>query len=517
MHQHHSFHPDQPMRSSRAWNHWAAVPRSTLASVVVALVPMLACAANPPTAQKGQAPAQQRVAVAAAPARVADGDAVGARQELASVTKLKTEAFDAARAGQFDRTNELLARAAAISHDPSLARMAEWTNRFESQRKEFAAERRKQYDKEVANVRKLLDNKKDDYAIDVAASAFGLADDKQAFRSEKWVDDLIKQTVRKAEQYDKAEQWLRSLRLYSDLAAVEPANPLWKERLKAVTRRVRLLALYTPDTLKVLQDADSKDRDEVKALLKSDEDKDKNGKDEKKKDAAEKVENDAFRIDWRETLRGVKMDMLWDALVDARDNYFREVDYKKLGMGGLEGVRSVVATKGLEKAFPLLADSNRRAAFLRTIDEQAELMKSANESAEAYVLRGVLSKLRNENKGSVQLPEEVLWSEFADGAFAELDPFTGMIWPSDLDEFNKTTQGEFSGVGIQIQLDEDGSLKVVSPLEDSPAYKAGIKAGDVVEKINGKNAKGISLNQAVKTITGPKGTTVVLTVRSPSD
>jgi carboxyl-terminal processing protease len=90
-----------------------------------------------------------------------------------------------------------------------------------------------------------------------------------------------------------------------------------------------------------------------------------------------------------------------------------------------------------------------------------------------------------------------------------------MIWPSEVPEFNKNTQGEFSGVGIQIQSDEDGSLKVVSPLEDSPAYKAGIKAGDLITHINGKNAKGITLNQAVKTITGPKGTTVVLTVASP--
>src|SRR4030095_9205997 len=109
----------------------------------------------------------------------------------------------------------------------------------------------------------------------------------------------------------------------------------------------------------------------------------------------------------------------------------------------------------------------------------------------------------------------VVISEFADGAFAELDPFSSMIWPADMEEFNKTTQGEFSGVGIQIQNDDDGSLRVVSPLEDSPAYKAGIKAGDIITHIDGKNAKGISLNQAVKTITGPSGTVVRMTVRSP--
>jgi carboxyl-terminal processing protease len=113
--------------------------------------------------------------------------------------------------------------------------------------------------------------------------------------------------------------------------------------------------------------------------------------------------------------------------------------------------------------------------------------------------------VRTVNRQTLNLPEQVLVAEFADGAFGELDPFTSMIWPSDLEEFNKTTQGEFSGVGIQIQLDPgDGSLQVVSPLEDSPALKAGIRADDVVTHIDGKSAKRISLNQAVKKITASR-------------
>ena len=130
-------------------------------------------------------------------------------------------------------------------------------------------------------------------------------------------------------------------------------------------------------------------------------------------------------------------------------------------------------------------------------------------------MRAALMNLKKVNNDTVKIPEEVLVSEFADGAFVECDPFTNMIWPNDVEEFNKVTQGEFSGVGIQIQSGEDGSLQVVSPLEDTPAYKAGIKAGDVITHINGKSAKGINLNQAVRTITGPSGTMITLTVKSP--
>ena len=474
----------------------------------------VACLAAAQAGPRANPPAGARAAVQ--PQRLAVATAT--QEEVAAVEKLKGEAFDAARAGRFDQTSQLLDRAAAMSKDPSLARMVAWTSQFEKQRQEFAAERRKQYEKEVANVKLLLDNKKDDFAIDAAASAYGLADDKKAFRAEKWVNDLITKTVARADQYDKGEQWLRSLRLYSDLASVEPANPLWKERLKAVTRRVRLLALYTPESLKALQEGDAKDRDEAKALLEKNEKKDEAAGDKPKEDKtpeAKGVENDGFRIDWRETLRGVRMDMLWDALVDSKENYFRDTNYKKLGVGGLEGIRAILTTKGLEKAFPMLGDNAKRAEFLRVIEDQLETMKAAKEASEMQLLRSVLAHVRSQNRQTVALPEEVLWSEFADGAFAELDPFTGMIWPADLEEFNKTTQGEFSGVGIQIQSDEDGSLKVVSPLEDSPAYKAGIKAGDTITHINAKNAKGITLNQAVKSITGPRGTTVVLTISSP--
>ncbi|MEA2708971.1 MAG: carboxyl-terminal processing protease [Phycisphaerales bacterium] len=428
-------------------------------------------------------------------------------QQVATVEQLKHDAFAALKSGKFQQSNELLARAASLSEDPSLQQMASWVKQFESQRQEFAAERHKQFDKAVGDVKKLIANKHESYALDAAARASLLADDKKAFRAEPWVDQLVKQTIAMADQYDKDEQWLKAMRLYADLSSIEPATPEWKDKLKLATRRIRLLALYTPGGIKALQESESKERDAVDALLNP------TTQPATKKADKDDEQNDAFKIDWKETVKGVRSDMLVDALKHARSNYYRPVEYKDLLIGGVKGLRAIATTKGLEQTFPGLADQAKREQFIKQLD--LRMVDAQNAGTDQIVVDNLIAKIRSDIRNTVDIQEEVWLSEFADGAFAELDPFSSMIWPTDLEEFNKTTQGEFSGVGIQIQTDEDGSLKVVSPLEDSPAYKAGIKAGDIIARIDGKNAKGITLNQAVKTITGKSGTTVMLTVRSP--
>ena len=430
-----------------------------------------------------------------------------------SVDQLKDQAFAAFRRGKFDSSDDLLRTAATKSNDPSLEKMSAWLGQFESEQKSFAAERHTQFDKVVSEVHKLLDADKTSYAADRAREAYVLADDKEAFRHEPWVDDLIQKTVASADKAEATQEWFKAVRLYSDLGAMEPANPEWKDKLKLASRRIRLLVVYTPDLFKAMQVTEGKERDEADAILKTP----TTGEATTKPAKSTTEENDAFRIDWRDQLHGIRIDMLLDALNYARADYWRDVNYKILVSGGLKGVEAIATTPGMEKAFPEVADAQKRDAFVAFCDKSMQSVDAAakeNKDNEAE-MRSILSDLQQTNDATLKLPEAVIVSEFADGAFGELDPFSNMIWPSDLEEFNKSTQGEFSGVGIQIQLDDEGSLKVVSPLEDSPAYKQGIKAGDIISHINGKNAKGITLNQAVKTITGPSGTTVMLTVRSP--
>ena len=90
-----------------------------------------------------------------------------------------------------------------------------------------------------------------------------------------------------------------------------------------------------------------------------------------------------------------------------------------------------------------------------------------------------------------------------------LDPHSSLLSPDDFKELQIDTQGEFTGIGVSITM-KDGFVTVISPIEGTPAYKAGIKAGDKIIKVNGK-ATG-DLRQAVKMIRGPKGTEVVVTI-----
>jgi carboxyl-terminal processing protease len=95
------------------------------------------------------------------------------------------------------------------------------------------------------------------------------------------------------------------------------------------------------------------------------------------------------------------------------------------------------------------------------------------------------------------------------GMVHSLDPHSSLLSPDDFKELQIDTQGEFTGIGISITM-KDGFVTVISPIEGTPAYKAGIKAGDKIIKVNGKAT--VDLREAVKMMRGPKGTEVLVTI-----
>ncbi len=99
------------------------------------------------------------------------------------------------------------------------------------------------------------------------------------------------------------------------------------------------------------------------------------------------------------------------------------------------------------------------------------------------------------------------------GMLGALDPHSSYLSKDDFKEFNDKSQGEFGGLGIQITSDK-GAIRVISPIDDTPAAKAGIEAGDYITHIDGEQVFDMNLNQAVKKMKGKPGTKVKLTVIS---
>ncbi len=97
------------------------------------------------------------------------------------------------------------------------------------------------------------------------------------------------------------------------------------------------------------------------------------------------------------------------------------------------------------------------------------------------------------------------------GMLNSLDPHSSFMPPEAFKEMQIDTRGEFGGLGIQISI-RDKWLTIISPIEDTPAYKAGVKAGDKIIKIDGESTKDISIHEAVTKLRGPKGTSVTITI-----
>ena len=113
-----------------------------------------------------------------------------------------------------------------------------------------------------------------------------------------------------------------------------------------------------------------------------------------------------------------------------------------------------------------------------------------------------------------ELDIKELTSRVIDSMLSNFDPYTEYYEEKDLEDLSVKTEGEFSGVGLEIYMYED-QLTVVGPIEGSPASRSGIYTGDAIMKIDGEPTEGLELKDATSKIRGDKGTTVILTIKKP--
>ncbi len=136
---------------------------------------------------------------------------------------------------------------------------------------------------------------------------------------------------------------------------------------------------------------------------------------------------------------------------------------------------------------------------------------SKNELYQKIDLFGeVLENIKKEYVDDVDQAE--IMDSAINGVLQSLDPYSAYMSPELFKEMQTDTKGEFGGLGIEIGM-ESGVVKVISPIDDTPAAKAGIKAGDYIVKIGEEQVQGKSLLEAVKLMRGPVGTSIELTIR----
>ncbi|MBV1866633.1 MAG: S41 family peptidase [Marinosulfonomonas sp.] len=145
-------------------------------------------------------------------------------------------------------------------------------------------------------------------------------------------------------------------------------------------------------------------------------------------------------------------------------------------------------------AGPLVAQENRRNT---TVYEQLDLFGDIFERIRAQYVEDV---------DSADLIEAAI-----NGMLTSLDPHSSYLAPEDAQDMREQTRGEFGGLGIEV-TQEDGWVKVVTPMDGTPAFNAGIESGDFITQVNGESLLGLNLTEAVELMKGPVGSEIIITI-----
>jgi carboxyl-terminal processing protease len=141
------------------------------------------------------------------------------------------------------------------------------------------------------------------------------------------------------------------------------------------------------------------------------------------------------------------------------------------------------------------------------VAQEADRKKSTYEQLDLF--GDIFERIRSQYVEEVD--EAELIEAAINGMLTSLDPHSSYLPPKDFESMQVQTRGEFGGLGIEV-TQEDGFIKVVSPIDDTPAAEAGIQSGDIITHVDGEAVQGLTLNDAVDLMRGPVGSEIVITV-----
>jgi carboxyl-terminal processing protease len=340
-----------------------------------------------------------------------------------------------------------------------------------------------------------------------------LSTDKAALMREERLQSLVRKADAAARAAEAAGDWLTASELFYRLDLLLEDKATYKPDVKRETQRLSMIRMYAPKRMWELRNERRNAELAWEASHKDDEAEPADGDSgarqrERRPLPPYNPKGDSYE----QKLDGISERMIQDAVIRAMDRHVERVGWGASLRSGLEAIRTMVQTADLRGSFPGLNDETARNAFVKFLDEEDQKLTDAGEKAGPADLTDLLNRLPRVNDRTVKLPRTALLHELGNGIFAALDEYSGVIWPDEIRRFNRNTQARFKGVGVQIELDPMSNIRVVTPLDGTPAQRAGIRAGDLIKKVDGDSTEGFSLDQAVDVITGPGDTMVTLTV-----
>jgi carboxyl-terminal processing protease len=235
-----------------------------------------------------------------------------------------------------------------------------------------------------------------------------------------------------------------------------------------------------------------------------------------------------------ERFEGVKKDLFVRAINFLNSHYVNIINYNDVATAAIKRCKllaEVISTSSrlnddpnnvTHSSLDIIKSTFTPDKFAAWSDGLAKLRDQANASPGGLTqfdknkFLDSLDNVLDLNKSTINLPQTILIAQFSEAALTALDPYTVIVWPRQVQDFEQMMTSEFTGIGIEISK-QKGLLTVSSLLLDTPAFNSNLDAGDVIEEVDGLATKDMSLFCAAKKIKGPAGTNVKLKVRRPSE
>ncbi len=307
--------------------------------------------------------------------------------------------------------------------------------------------------------------------------------------AEPMIAKVITEADTQARAAEAAGQWLKASELFYRLHVLFDVDQRYKTDIRRLSRRLAMIRLYAPEHYWELRNNRRIEAGE-----------------------SELPPYNAIGDHYQEKLKGIDKWLVIQSIEVAGTRHVDGQAVRKMLIAGIDGIETMVTTTELAQPFPGLESGMAKQAFLANLEAKREELANPKKNINQRTLRQLVSDLTKLSAQTVSIPDEALLHEFGNGAMSALDDYSVIIWPDEVRRFERNTRGSFIGIGVQIQHDELMRIKVVTPLEGTPAQRVGVQSDDIITKVNGDSIAGFTLDQAVDVITGPENTKVELTM-----